>query len=254
MTKPGQEGAAQSPPPPWREESSVFPELSPGPEGPDIADISLEKKRPELPWRKKGEERAGETQRRSEQPLVSGHGSVLEQEGAAAGGSLAELWDACDAPTGQGGPAQGHGVQWRVGGTRGHNLLDRKGNGCTIAPGEEGQHLAPNASQHVCVSAIISLFSGPDASPQGPDLAPGSCPFLPPGDGLPTPHTQLPSWTRGGGKSERMAGYSREVILNFLRNYRLSFKTEALFCISSGMRVCVTPRPTRICHCRCSGF
>ena len=126
MTKPGQEGPAQSPPPPWREESNVLPELSPGPEGPDIADLSLEKKRPELPWRKKGEERVGETQRRSEQPLVSGCGSVLEQEGAAAGGSLAELWDACDAPTGQGGPVQGRWVRWRAGGTRGHNLFGQK--------------------------------------------------------------------------------------------------------------------------------
>lgn len=193
-------------------------------------------------------------QRRSEQPLVARPGSALEKEGAAAGVSLAELWDAFNAPTGQDGPAQGHGVQWRVGGMRGHNLLDRNGSGCTVASGEECQRLAPNASQHVCVSAVISLFCGPDASPRGPDLAPGSGPFLPPGDRLPTAHTQMPSWTRGGGQSGRMAGYSREVISNFIRNHHLSFKTKAPFCVSSGTRACVAPRPTRLCRCWCSGF
>lgn len=114
MTKPGQEGPAESLPPPWREESHVFPELSPGPEGHDVEDISPEKKRPELPWKKKGEERARQTQRHLEQPWASGPSSVLEQEEAVASGSLAELWGACDVPTGQGGPAQGRGVQWRA--------------------------------------------------------------------------------------------------------------------------------------------
>ena len=47
--KAGPGGPNSDPPPPWREESRVFPELSPGPEGPGVADISLEKKQPELP-------------------------------------------------------------------------------------------------------------------------------------------------------------------------------------------------------------
>ena len=105
MTKPGQEGPAPSLPPPRREEFHVFPELSPGPEGPDVADISPGKKRPELPWRKKGEERTGEMQRHLEHPWVSRPGSVLEQEEVAASRSLAELSDAFDVPTGHGGPA-----------------------------------------------------------------------------------------------------------------------------------------------------
>ena len=45
------------PPLPWKEESRVFPELSPGPEGPGVADMSPEKQQPKVPWRRREEER-----------------------------------------------------------------------------------------------------------------------------------------------------------------------------------------------------
>ena len=57
-----------------------------------------------------------------------------------------------------------------------------------------------------------------------------------------------------GRKACKNGWYSREVILNFIRNHHLSFKMETPFCISSSLRACVTRLPTGICCCRCSGF
>lgn len=163
MAKPGQEDDPTETPSTMERRVSCVSGAQPRTRGPGVADMSPEKQQPKVPWRRREEERAGDAEAAPEQPLVSGPAQCWRRKEQ----RLVCLWQSSGMPAML--PRDRMALRRGMGcsgerGHEGHSLLDRKEVVVWLPLEKNANVLPPNASQYVCVSVVISLFCGPDAS------------------------------------------------------------------------------------------